>query len=71
MDLGFGLGVTRQARLAKLRLWPHPSHHLNYLECTSFDPMSAEHGATIAVALIPLLSVQVRVVENEGGSSDK
>ena len=48
-----------------------PSHHLNHLECTSFETMSAEHGATIAVALIPLLSVQVRVVENEGGSSDK
>ena len=48
-----------------------PSHHLNHLECTSFDPMSAEHGATIATALMPLPSAQARVVENEGGSSNK
>ena len=49
-----------------LGLCVDPSHHLNHLECTSFDPMSAEHGSTIAAALIPLLSVQVHVVENEG-----
>ena len=48
-----------------------PSHHLNHLECTSFDPISAEHGATIAAALIPILTVQVHVVENEGESSNK
>ena len=34
----------------------------------SFSPMSAEHGSIIAAALIPLLSVQVHVVENEGES---
>ena len=32
---------------------------------------SAEHGATIAATLISLLTVQVRVVENEGESSNK
>ena len=48
-----------------------PNHHLNHLECTSFDPMSAEHGATIAAALTPALTVQARVVENEGESSNK
>ena len=45
-------------------------NHLNHLECTSFDLMSVEHSATIAVALIPLLTVQVRVVENEWESSN-
>ena len=48
-----------------------PSHHLNHLECTLFVPMPAEHGAIIAAALTPLLTVQVRVVENEEESSNK
>ena len=46
-------------------------HHLNLLECTSFDPMSAELAAITAAALVPLLTVQVRVVENEEESSNK
>ena len=46
-------------------------HHLNHLECTSFGPMSVELGAIIAAALVPLLTVQERVVENEGESSNK
>ena len=46
-------------------------HHLNHLECTSFDTMMADHGYMIAVALIPLLTVQVFVVMNEGDSSNK
>ena len=41
------------------------NHHLNYLECTSFDPISTEYGATTTAVLIPLLTVQVHVVENE------
>ena len=54
-----------------LGLCVDPSHHRNLLECTSFDPMSVEHGATIAAALIPFLTVHVRVVENERESSIK
>ena len=46
-------------------------HHLNHLDCTSFDPVSAELGAIITAALILLLTVQVHVVENEGESSNK
>ena len=46
-------------------------HHLNHLECTSFDPMSAELGVITAAALMSLLAVQERVVENEGESSNK
>ena len=33
--------------------------------------MSAEHGAIIAATLIPLFTVQVRVVENEEEFSNK
>ena len=32
--------------------------------------MSAELGAVAAAAPVPLLTAQVRVVENEGGSSN-
>jgi len=39
-------------------------------ECSSFDPMSAELGVVAATAPVPLLTAQVRVVENEGGSSN-
>ena len=46
-------------------------HRLDHLKCTSFDPISAELGAITAAALIPLLTVQERVVENEGESSNK
>ena len=33
--------------------------------------MSAELGAVVVAALVPLLIAQVRVVENEGESSNK
>ena len=48
-------------------------HPLKHLECTSFDPMPAELGAITAAVLIPLplLTVQERVVENDGKSSNK
>ena len=38
-----------------------------HLECSSFDPVSAELGVVAATAPVPLLIAQVRVVENEGG----
>ena len=41
-----------------------------HLECSSFDPMSAELGVVAATAPVPLLTAQVRVVENEGESSN-
>ena len=41
-----------------------------HLECSSFDPMSAEHDTAAAAAPVPLLTAQVRVVENEGESSN-
>ena len=33
--------------------------------------MSAEHGAIMAAALMPLLTVQVRVVETKGEALNK
>ena len=42
-----------------------------HLECSSFDPMSAELVDVAATAPVPLLIAQVRVVENEGESSNK
>ena len=41
-----------------------------HLECSSFEPVSAELGAVAAAAPIPLLTAHVRVVENEGESSN-
>ena len=38
-----------------------------HLECSSFDPVSAELGVVAATAPVPLLIAQVRVVENDGG----
>ena len=65
-------GVTRGwSSNNSLGLRVDPSHHFNHFERTSFDPMSAEHGTTTTAALIPLLTAQVRVVENEGESSNK
>ena len=42
-----------------------------HLECSSFDPVSAELDAVTATAPVPLLITQVRLVENEGESSNK
>jgi len=42
--------------------------YLSHLEASSFDPTSAELGVVAAAALVPLLTAQVRVVENEGES---
>ena len=39
-------------------------------ECSSFDPMLEELGVIAATAPVPLLTAQVRVVENEGESSN-
>ena len=41
-------------------------HHLNHLECTPFGPISANLDAITTAGLMPLLTVQERVVENEG-----
>ena len=48
-----------------------PNHYLSQLECPSFGPISAELGAVAAAASGPLLIAHVRVVENEGESSNK
>ena len=42
-----------------------------HLECSSIDPASAELDAVAVAAPVPLLIAQVRVVENEGESSNK
>ena len=41
-----------------------------HLECSSFDPVSAELGAVAAAAPVALLTAQDRVAENEGESSN-
>ena len=42
-----------------------------HLECSSFDPMSAELGDVAATAPVPFLIANVHVVGNEGESSNK
>ena len=46
-------------------------HYLSHLECSSFDPISAELDTFAAAAPISLFTAQVRVVDNEGESSNK